>query len=229
MGTHLIDGEFQSDKYPTTPRGKVPLSVKDPAAQGLLWEYAQRRRAVDAEFADDLQAALRAVGFFSHETYAGPVNGWTCFHCGETFRTPGAAALHFGATPDSMPGCILKVKAGEEFGLLMALRKAEADVMALRSQNEQLDHEAGSYHGMVRELERYFAGARSAHQAFLRLDEVEGRALAAEAIVKAAEELAPDLIARAREMVCDPPPAITELTADTAAIPRRPAAGISKE
>ncbi len=63
MGAHLIDGEFQSDKYPTTPRGKVPLSVKDPTAQDLLWEYAQRRRSVDAEFSDDLEAALLAAGY----------------------------------------------------------------------------------------------------------------------------------------------------------------------
>lgn len=63
MGEHLIDGEFQSDKYPTTPRGKVPLSTKDPMAQDLLWEYAQRRRAVDAAFADDLEAALLTNGF----------------------------------------------------------------------------------------------------------------------------------------------------------------------
>lgn len=63
MGAHIIDGEFQSDKYPSTPRGKVPLSVKDPTAQDLLWQYAQRRRAVDAEFADDLEACLRAAGY----------------------------------------------------------------------------------------------------------------------------------------------------------------------
>src|SRR5271165_5534465 len=70
MGAHLIDGEFQSDKYKTTPRGKVPLSVKDPAAQPLLWEYAERRRIgshgskeADAEFADDLQEALRLSGY----------------------------------------------------------------------------------------------------------------------------------------------------------------------
>lgn len=63
MGTHLIGGEFQSDKYPTTPRGKVPLSCKDVTAQDLLWEYAQRRRAVDAEFADDLEVALRLQGY----------------------------------------------------------------------------------------------------------------------------------------------------------------------
>jgi hypothetical protein len=63
MGDHIIDGEFQSDKYPTCPRGKVPLSVKDPTAQDLLWSYAKRRRSVDAEFADDLEAALLAAGY----------------------------------------------------------------------------------------------------------------------------------------------------------------------
>ncbi len=63
MAEHLIDGEFQSDKYPTTPRGKVPLSCKDPAAQDLLWEYAQRRRAVDAAFSADLEEALRLAGY----------------------------------------------------------------------------------------------------------------------------------------------------------------------
>jgi hypothetical protein len=63
MGAHLIDGEFQSDKYPTTPRGKVPLSCKDPTAQDLLWNYAKRRRAVDAEFSDDLEEALSLAGY----------------------------------------------------------------------------------------------------------------------------------------------------------------------
>lgn len=63
MGTHLINGQFQSDKYPSTPRGKVPLSVKDPMAQDLLWRYAQRRRSVDAEFSADLEEALRLAGF----------------------------------------------------------------------------------------------------------------------------------------------------------------------
>lgn len=60
---HLIGGEFQSDKYPTTPRGKVPLSVKDKTAQDLLWEYAQRRRSVDAAFAEDLEIALALQGY----------------------------------------------------------------------------------------------------------------------------------------------------------------------
>ena len=67
MGSHIVNGEFQSDKYPTCPPGKVPLSVKDPTAQDLLWEYAQRRRAVDAEFSEDLEAALRAAGYVPTE------------------------------------------------------------------------------------------------------------------------------------------------------------------
>lgn len=68
---HLVDGEFQSDKYPTCPRGKVPLSTKDPSAQDLLWEYAQRRRSVDPDFARDLEAALVGKGFQPPPTPAG--------------------------------------------------------------------------------------------------------------------------------------------------------------
>jgi hypothetical protein len=63
MGAHIVNGQFQSDKYPTCPPGKVPLSVKDKDAQGLLWAYAQRRRSIDAEFSDDLETALRAAGY----------------------------------------------------------------------------------------------------------------------------------------------------------------------
>jgi hypothetical protein len=63
MAEHLIDGEFQSDKYPTCPRGKVPLSCKDVTAQDLLWEYAQRHRPVDGPFADDLESALMLAGY----------------------------------------------------------------------------------------------------------------------------------------------------------------------
>ncbi len=65
MAEHLIDGEFQSDKYPETPRGFVPLKCTDPMAQDLLWIYARRRREVDPEFSDDLEQALRLKGYDS--------------------------------------------------------------------------------------------------------------------------------------------------------------------
>jgi hypothetical protein len=84
MGSHInADGQFQSDKYPTCPPGKVPLSVKDATAQDLLWMYAQRRRAVDAEFSDDLEAALKGAGFNPHcESCGLPTSkGRLCWKC----------------------------------------------------------------------------------------------------------------------------------------------------
>jgi len=63
MGAHIIDGEFQSDKFPTTPRGLVPLAVKDKRVQHLLWEMAQIWRSVDIELAEDLEHLLLVAGF----------------------------------------------------------------------------------------------------------------------------------------------------------------------
>ena len=76
MSGHIVNGEFQSDKYPNCPRGKVPLSVRDVTAQDLLWKYAQRRRIVDAGFSEDLEACLRAAGFVPapDEETAAPIN-----------------------------------------------------------------------------------------------------------------------------------------------------------
>ena len=62
----------------------------------------------------------------SGDTYQAPAHGWTCFHCGETFTAAGAARDHFGADQLAQPGC--QIKAGEERGLLMALRRAEAEL-----------------------------------------------------------------------------------------------------
>jgi len=53
-----------------------------------------------------------------------PDEGWTCFHCGETFRAVVTARAHFGATPEATPGCLLKLEAGER-GLVRKLRGLE--------------------------------------------------------------------------------------------------------
>jgi hypothetical protein len=67
------------------------------------------------------------------ETYPMPDGGWTCFHCGETFTTIGTARDHFGAAPTAMPGCMIRVALGDERGLLMALRRAEARIAELEA------------------------------------------------------------------------------------------------
>lgn len=88
MPAHInADGDFQSDKYPLCPPGKVPLSVKDPTAQDLLWEYAQRRRKVDTEFSEDLETVLRANGFIPSEErpcvlHQYEYGGGACMRCG---------------------------------------------------------------------------------------------------------------------------------------------------
>jgi hypothetical protein len=61
----------------------------------------------------------------SNDTYPMPEHGWTCFHCGETFTTPGAARNHFGFEPASDTAC--RIKIGAERGLIMALRRAEKE------------------------------------------------------------------------------------------------------
>lgn len=58
-------------------------------------------------------------------TFPPPKGGWLCFHCNERFMTWGTARDHFGASPVAVPGCSLKVKFGDERGLLMKLRDVE--------------------------------------------------------------------------------------------------------
>lgn len=67
--------------------------------------------------------------------------GWQCFHCGEVFTTVGGARTHFGTSPDSQPGCMVRVSPGAELGLLMALRRAEEECRGAWAavHNETLD------------------------------------------------------------------------------------------
>jgi hypothetical protein len=71
---HLVEGEFQSDKYPWVPRGFVLLNTKDKLAQGGLREVAARYErcagAEQASFGRDLAKALANAGY--RDTRAAP-------------------------------------------------------------------------------------------------------------------------------------------------------------
>ena len=98
---------------------------------GVDWAERHKATGKDKEFA--------VSGLKSTETewvFNRPRHGWTCFFCGETFRTPGAAELHFGAAPFAEAACRIKV---EEFGLLAALRKAEAELASYRAEDSDAD------------------------------------------------------------------------------------------
>ena len=73
------------------------------------------------------------------DTYPMPARGWTCFFCGETFTTPGAARDHFGSEPLADTAC--QIKAGEERGLVMELRKAENELGRYRAEDSDMDRE----------------------------------------------------------------------------------------
>jgi hypothetical protein len=63
QGPHIVNGEWKSDKYAWCLPGFVPLKLTDKTAQPLLWQYAQVRRVVDADFSRDLELCLKYEGY----------------------------------------------------------------------------------------------------------------------------------------------------------------------
>lgn len=70
---------------------------------------------------------------------------WRCFHCDDVFTTVGAASDHFGPHPAATPGCVIDkilpeggTNTQRGLGLLMALRKAEAELMRYGSEDTDL-------------------------------------------------------------------------------------------
>lgn len=98
------------------------------------------------------------------DTYAMPAHGWTCFHCGETFTTPGGARNHFGFDPSFDPAC--RIKIGEERGLVRELRTLEAKYIKLL---EETSDESGA-------VAREFYGLGAKHAGELRREEERGYA-----------------------------------------------------
>lgn len=116
--------------------------------------------------------------------------GWRCFHCDERFDTPGGAADHFGSYEGATPGCILKVQLGDERGLLMELRKREAELNTLRS---DLENETTSTRVFYAQLESHlqsykqFRNCRSIQDVFNVYDSKEGEWLVGQERIAALE------------------------------------------
>lgn len=129
------------------------------------------------------------------DTYPKPEHGWTCFHCGETFTTIGAAAYHFGENPyDDVAACVLKIEVGGERGLIYELRKATNRARRLADRVEALEYQLNLAESGYCRIE----GARNGHEAFMAYDFMEGRAVAAEALAADIQKRWPALVAAAR-------------------------------
>ena len=59
MGHHIVNGRFQSDKYPYLKPDHVILSFKDPAARLGLKILANTTR--DIEFGKDIKTRLKSI------------------------------------------------------------------------------------------------------------------------------------------------------------------------
>lgn len=120
--------------------------------------------------------------------YPMPELGWTCYHCGETFTTWGSAQDHFGATPEAKPGCLIKVQYGNERGLEMELRKAEAEI-------ERLKRELAGYEQAQYELQCWTSEFGSLHEVRCKLDSLQGRVAVYDCVTDAFRQRAPELFA----------------------------------
>lgn len=79
--------------------------------------------------------SLRAELAAARETNPRPMNGWTCFHCGETFLLDGLAEDHFGTRQCAEPGC--QIKKGHERNMLHKIRELETEIWAYRSETDE--------------------------------------------------------------------------------------------
>ena len=132
--------------------------------------------------------------------------GWTCFHCGDTFLTQGEAEDHFGFrdyedNDDHNPACIERLLFSEK-QLRAATMELFRELEHEREENQELEDQLQHLEGIRPELERLFGGASTVHQAGLKLEAEQNRALTAEAIIAELAKCFPNMVEEARATVC---------------------------
>jgi len=70
--------------------------------------------------------------------YPAPDHGWTCFHCGETFKSIGKARDHFGVMPTETPICVIGAKWG---GLPGYIRDLQRELDRYREEDQPIMRE----------------------------------------------------------------------------------------
>lgn len=128
----------------------------------------------------------------TQEVYLAPKHGWCCFHCGENFRTFGGAQDHFGATPGERPACLIKL--GDERGLIMELRKAQAGYEEMLNRALRAEEELEMVQRSYDELKR-LTGCDGVNEARCELDNLRGRVAVYDLITDKFRERAPELFA----------------------------------
>jgi len=122
---------------------------------------------------------LKAAALRTHLTGAQEREAWRCFHCGEVFADADSAKEHFGPDTEWQAGCVDPLTKNEQ-----ERRKDQVDMYEEldreREENSRLTGRDYVLSCFERDIAKHFNGAKSVHQAFLVLDAMKGRALAAE-------------------------------------------------
>lgn len=135
-----------------------------------------------------------------NNTRIAPTNGWTCFHCGDTFIVEKDARDHFGPTDGWTPECLDRNTATFD-SLLKRTREAEQAVQMAVRQRIAAEEEVESAYGLLQQIKTRF-GVKSVTEAFWKYHSMEGRALAAETFLSEVEKHAPDAVQVAKDRVC---------------------------
>ena len=88
---------------------------------------------------DELKEELRISQGIKDGSYTAPKEGWTCYHCGVTFRKPGAASDHFGEVPRAKAKC----------------QYHDLDIERIETDNARLRNELEAAEKKVKELENF--------------------------------------------------------------------------
>lgn len=140
------------------------------------------------------------------DTYLAPRRGWTCFHCGDHFASDdagiAAAREHFGPTPDWSPECLERRGTPTE-QLVQRTRTAEADALAFRDQRDAAETETESAQAELSTVRHRF-GVKYMHEAWDMYHAMEGRSLAAEAVLRELEAIVPEALLAARVTIAGP-------------------------
>jgi hypothetical protein len=140
-------------------------------------------------------------------------DAWICFHCGERFSVAAqgcydsavkAAREHFGDggyEGGDEPLCKLAMMPNAD--LAKRLREAETAMREAFDERDRTEEEAAGAHQELASIGSRFK-ARTVYDAWCMFDSMEGRALAAEAIIAEIAKTQPELVEQAREAVCRP-------------------------
>lgn len=95
------------------------------------------------------------------DTFPFPAHGFTCFHCGETFKTIRSARDHFGNDVNDEAGCVMKLTAQDK-SLVCLVRSLKAELDLYREEDQPIMRKlyqlgAEHYQALMRAEEQGYA------------------------------------------------------------------------